>query len=245
MENASLDVFRKEGVSMNAAFPRILTLLRKERGVSQKKAAADLQVSQALLSHYEKGIRECGLDFVVRVAEYYSVSCDYLLGRTADKSGTMIAVEEIPDNDPSIRDNRMQAGGVLPVLNKKLIINSLQVIFDLLQKCNNKALTTEASNSLLQLTYVLFRQIYSANPRNPKAMFSAEEYLYQTAALASTARSVANVGQLAAGGKVGDEQGVDAANLPSILPDDLTAQYPLFAPSLLNLLRAAEKELDK
>ncbi|MBQ4612246.1 MAG: helix-turn-helix transcriptional regulator [Clostridia bacterium] len=230
---------------MNAAFPRILTLLRKERGVSQKKAAADLQVSQALLSHYEKGIRECGLDFVVRVADYYSVSCDYLLGRTADKSGTMIAVEEIPDADPSIRDNRMQAGGVLPVLNKKMVINSLQVLFDLLQKCNNKALTTEVSNSLIQLTYVLFRQIYSANPRNPKAMFSTEDYIYQTAAIASTARSVANVGQLAAGGKVGEDEGVEAAKLPSILPDDLTAQYPMFATSLLNLLRVAEKELNK
>lgn len=45
---------------MNTAFPRILTLLRKERGVSQKQVSADLQVSQALLSHYEKGIRECG-----------------------------------------------------------------------------------------------------------------------------------------------------------------------------------------
>lgn len=230
---------------MNAAFPRILTLLRKERGISQKKAAADLQLSQALLSHYEKGIRECGLDFVVRVADYYSVSCDYLLGRTADKSGTMIAVEEIPDQDPAIRDNRMQAGGVLPVLNKKLIMNSLQVIFDLLQKCNNKALTTEVSNSLIQTVYVLFRQIYSANPRNPGAMFSTEEYIYQTAALTSAARSAAAVGQLARGGKVGGEAGVDAANLPAILPDDLTAQYPLFAASLLNLLRTAEKELNK
>ena len=55
---------------MNSAFPRILTLLRKERGISQKKAATDLGVSQALLSHYEKGIRECGLDFVVRSADY-------------------------------------------------------------------------------------------------------------------------------------------------------------------------------
>ena len=47
----------------NNDFPRILTLLRKERGFSQKKAAADLGISQALLSHYEKGVRECGLDF--------------------------------------------------------------------------------------------------------------------------------------------------------------------------------------
>ena len=38
---------------MNSAFPRILTLLRKERGISQKQASVELQVSQALLSHYE------------------------------------------------------------------------------------------------------------------------------------------------------------------------------------------------
>ena len=49
---------------MNADFPRILTLLRKEKGVSQKEVAAKLGISQALLSHYEKGIRECGLDFL-------------------------------------------------------------------------------------------------------------------------------------------------------------------------------------
>ena len=61
-------------------FNRIIKLLRKERGITQKQAAEDLGVSQALLSHYEKGIRECGLDFVVRVADYYNVSCDYLLG---------------------------------------------------------------------------------------------------------------------------------------------------------------------
>ena len=64
---------------MNSHFPRIITLLRKERGLSQKKAAEALQISQALLSHYEKGIRECGLDFVVRAADFYGVSCDYLL----------------------------------------------------------------------------------------------------------------------------------------------------------------------
>lgn len=219
---------------MNAAFPRVLTLLRKERGISQKQAAADLMISQALLSHYEKGIRECGLDFVVRVADYYGVSCDYLLGRAADKSGTMIAVEEIPEQDPSIQDKRMQAGGVLPTLNKKLLVNSLQVIFDLLQKSRSKALTAEVSNCLIQTVYMLFREIYSADPRNPKAMFSVDGYLYRAAAFSSAMQSVARTGELAR--EAADE-------LPAILPDDLTAQYPMFANSLLNLLHQAEKTL--
>ena len=228
---------------MNAAFSRIMTLLRKERGISQKKAAADLHISQALLSHYEKGIRECGLDFVVAAADYYGVSCDYLLGRTADKSGSMIVVDEIPEEDPAIRDNRMQAGGVLPTLNKKLVVNSLQILFDLLQKCNNKALTTEASNALIQVTYLLFREIYNAGPKNPSAMFSVEEYLYRTEALGSIARSVSKVGRLAAGGAVQGEEGVAPKRVPGVLPDELTAQYPHFANSLLNLLRTAEKNL--
>ena len=65
---------------MRDDFAKRLTLVRKERGISQKQAAADLEVSQALLSHYERGVRECGLDFVVRCARYYGVSSDYLLG---------------------------------------------------------------------------------------------------------------------------------------------------------------------
>ena len=59
---------------MNRDFPRIITLLRKERGLSQRRASDELGISQALLSHYEKGIRECGLDFLVKIADYYNVS---------------------------------------------------------------------------------------------------------------------------------------------------------------------------
>lgn len=222
---------------MNAAFPRMMILLRKERGISQKQAAADLHISQALLSHYEKGIRECGLDFVVAAADYYGVSCDYLLGRTADKSGTIIAVEEIPDTDPNVQDKRMTPAGVLPVLNKKLLVNSLHIFFDMLQKCNSKELTAEVSNALIQMTYVVFRQIYGANPKNPRAMFSVEDYLYQSEAVGSAARSAARAGLLA-------RQLAEKEQLPEVLPDDLQKQYPQFAPSLLNLLRTAEKNLE-
>ena len=71
---------------MNKEFSRIITLLRKEKGLSQKQAASDLNISQALLSHYEKGIRECGLDFIIKLSDYYNVSCDYLLGKTPSKN---------------------------------------------------------------------------------------------------------------------------------------------------------------
>ena len=66
---------------MTSEFSRILTLLRKEKGVSQKAAAASLGVSQALLSHYENGVREPKFEFVDKVCTYYGVSADYILGR--------------------------------------------------------------------------------------------------------------------------------------------------------------------
>lgn len=227
---------------MNSAFPRILTLLRKERGISQKKAATDLEVSQALLSHYEKGIRECGLDFVVRAADYYGVSCDYLLGRTPEKSGAIIAVEEIPDNDPTLKDNQFR-GSVLPVLNKKLVMNSLNIIFDLLQSYNNKALTTEISAYLTLAVYTVFRQLYAANPKNPEAMFSVPAYIYPSSLGGELGKTAARIGYLAEGHAVDGEAGVDLEKAPSVLPDEITKRYPLFASSLFNLLRNAENRL--
>ncbi len=63
-----------------------LARLRREKGVSQRKAAGDLQISQALLSHYENGAREPGLAFVCRACDYYGVTADYLLGRTEGRT---------------------------------------------------------------------------------------------------------------------------------------------------------------
>ena len=47
-------------------FSRTLSLLRQEKGLSQRKAAAALGISQALLSHYENGNRAPGLAFVTK-----------------------------------------------------------------------------------------------------------------------------------------------------------------------------------
>ena len=78
-------------------FASILSQLRKERGISQKKAASDLGISQALLSHYEKGIRECGLDFVIRCSEYYGVTTDYLLGVSNNRNG--LDIDALTNNE--------------------------------------------------------------------------------------------------------------------------------------------------
>lgn len=86
---------------MDKNFPIILTELRKEKGLSQKEAAAKLGISQALLSHYEKGIRECGQSFLVKVADFYGVTCDYLLGRSKNRDEINFLAEEILSDNSS------------------------------------------------------------------------------------------------------------------------------------------------
>ncbi len=71
---------------MPEGFPQILCRLRKERRLNQRTAAAALGISQALLSHYENGLREPGLSFVDAACRYYGVSADYLLGRSPVRS---------------------------------------------------------------------------------------------------------------------------------------------------------------
>ena len=67
---------------MEMTFASRLAALRRARGLSQRQTAAELGVSQALLSHYETGAREPGLAFVCRACDYYGVTADFLLGRS-------------------------------------------------------------------------------------------------------------------------------------------------------------------
>jgi len=71
------------------SFCQILGDLRREKGVSQRKAASDLHISQALLSHYENGAREPGLSFVCRACDYYGVTADYILGRSGETAASL------------------------------------------------------------------------------------------------------------------------------------------------------------
>ena len=67
---------------MERTFPETLSALRRGRNLSQREAAGELGISQALLSHYENGAREPGLDFVRRACDFYGVTADYLLCRS-------------------------------------------------------------------------------------------------------------------------------------------------------------------
>ncbi|MBP5618807.1 MAG: helix-turn-helix transcriptional regulator [Clostridia bacterium] len=219
---------------MNTDFPRILTLLRKERGLSQKEAAGALGVSQALLSHYENGKRECGLDFLVEAAEFYRVSCDYLLGRTAERTGATLAIADLP---PKGSDLLIESRELL--LGKRLIVNSLNVVFDLLMQAGNAQLSERSVNMLMISVYRVLRILHNTSRANPKGMFSLPAHSYRALAMGYAAVIEANAIDIALNPRLDPEE---KRPVP-ISPDKLTESFPLHAPSLLTLIDMVEDKL--
>ena len=59
--------------------------LRLERNMSQQRLAMELSMTQNTISRYENGKREPGIKELIRIADYFNVSLDYLLERSEQK----------------------------------------------------------------------------------------------------------------------------------------------------------------
>ena len=59
-----------------------LKKLRKERNISQLKLALDLNMNQNTIPRYENLEREADYETLIKFADYFNVSIDYLLNRT-------------------------------------------------------------------------------------------------------------------------------------------------------------------
>jgi len=59
-----------------------LKALRKQRNISQLRLALELNTNQNTISRYETGEREPGIIELIKIADYFNVSVDYLLERT-------------------------------------------------------------------------------------------------------------------------------------------------------------------
>ena len=214
---------------MNNDFPRIITFLRKERGLSQKQVASDLGISQALLSHYEKGIRECGLDFLVKAAEYFEVSCDYLLGRTVQRRLASVSPDELPESD----EIRHLKGNMINQINRKLLMNTTTVIFDLLAQIGDKKLTNAVSNYLMCSEYLIFRTIYCSEENNSQTMFSVDRSRYKNLTSASMLIDLEIIDSLIEGNDLS----------LSLSPDVISSYFDKGASSLFNLIQYSERNI--
>ncbi len=61
---------------------KIIKELRIDKGLSQTKLAEIIGVSQKAIDYWERDINEPKAGYIIKLADYFEVSCDYLLGRS-------------------------------------------------------------------------------------------------------------------------------------------------------------------
>ena len=226
---------------MASDFSRTLALLRREKRISQRTAAGDLQVSQALLSHYENGLREPGLSFVVRAADYYGVSCDYLLGRTPEPEGKTITIDDIPDDD----GNNVMPSPEVITFNRRIINNSISLLFSLAQKANSITLIKEVSSYLMLSVYKLFRIVYNANPKNDQKLFKIPKVIANDSANAIISINEADIKAASSGIPIGEHDCVTDTETLYVTTATLSKDYSEYSASLLNLIKISEDSISK
>ena len=222
-------------MASTSEFSRTLSLLRQERGVSQRTAASDLGVSQALLSHYENGIREPGLSFVVKACDYYHVSADFILGRTLSRDGSMLSSEEVLE---AAEPGNILQGSVLATLQSKLLSGAVGVLFGLLGKLGDKTAINTAAAFLGGAVYQLYRHLYRAAGAN-EAYFALDP----AACTMGTADADMKLEEVRYARAL-RAQAAKKAEFPDLSPDALTAGYPCRCQSLTQVLSTAYARLN-
>ena len=145
----------------NTIFSKNLRKLREDKHISQKSAAASLGISQALLSHYEKGIRECGLDFLIRAARFYEVTADFLLGITdKPERPEKSKINKVKSNDCQFQKNGVEFN-IYAALYKNLLTNALTYIFDDMRDIKHKEISVLCGKYISMSVYCIYTMLYS------------------------------------------------------------------------------------
>ena len=227
---------------MATDFSRALKLLREEKGISQRVASGGLGISQALMSHYENGTREPGLAFIARACDYYEVSADFIIGRTMVRDGSSIQPELLYDA-ASDRDNRLK-GSAAAMLSKRLLCNSVSLLFDILGRTGHKGLISAVLRYLSAAYYKVFRLVFSsAAPKSEVFFFSVPENLYSPSCEAELARAEVQIRAILAGERRHGLPDEGIPKLPELTNETMTREYPMMVQSLLSVLHQVGEQL--
>ena len=205
---------------MTNGFAKRMTELRRKKGITQKQAAASLGISQALLSHYEKGVRECGLDFLLKAAAFYEVTVDYLLSKEKKEKPLT----------PAQETQRLFNGG-----NK--------VIFDMVEKTRDPQLLSQATDFMALAYYRLYRLLYWGGHPN-RSPFTLPEQTYRALADAGMEISEVKLQCVLEGMDIGQYKGVDVHEL-EVDQEELTRRYGKEYLDILAIIEKAENRLAK
>ena len=94
-------------------FGEILMQLRQEKHLSQAELGHIIYASGGTISNYEKGVHYPDVEKLVRLADYFNVSIDYLLGRSISKLSPDVFAQTVSD-DTTVGDIVHLPESVLP-----------------------------------------------------------------------------------------------------------------------------------
>ena len=127
--------------------------------------------------------------------------------------------------------------GIAPTLDE---LYPDEMLYAKIGECHSKALTTEVSTYLMMAVAKMFRLLYSAEPHNAASLFSIEPIRWRGCSDAVMRMSEANVEALLTGQDVNGGEGVKDPACLSMTTESLTREFPLYTPSLLNLVKTSE-----
>ncbi|MEO4053414.1 helix-turn-helix transcriptional regulator [Solibacillus sp. CAU 1738] len=139
-------------------FGKILAKLRKERKMSQYDLAEKMGFSRGQLANYEQGTRQPDFDTLQKLADYFDVSVDYLLGREIINTAKN---NEISKEERDIAKRLKQF--------EEEIENSGDLAF------NGEPMSQEAKESLLESMALLFRQTQRINRKYTPKKYREDE----------------------------------------------------------------------
>jgi transcriptional regulator with XRE-family HTH domain len=115
-----------------------ISYLRKERKLSQRELAKELNIGNSTLAMYELEKREPDFNTLQKIADYFDVSTDYLLGRTDIKKSELDNEEEEKDIEKVIdelleQDGLMLCGEAIDEEALILLRNSIRTTLEIMR----------------------------------------------------------------------------------------------------------------
>lgn len=145
----------------NAPFPTQLRNLMDTKGETQEGLAKAVGKTRQTVSQYVNGISEPGYDTLVKIADYFDVSIDYLLGRTQDPARLPCATDELGiSHDVISRFKELNDNGIIRTKATTKAINLF------LEDTIDSALYTMIGNFIEELNCEKTIDIHALSPKN-------------------------------------------------------------------------------
>ena len=196
-------------------YPNIRSL-REDHDFRQCDLASVLHVSQNTYSQYENGVIELTAERLVKLADFYNVSIDYLLGRTAAPS----------------KAGQQEAATPFDAA-KRQITNAQALLFELLRGCEKDGVQETGLHLLRLQTYQT--ALYLLGLCHGDKPFAKPSRYTKPAAEGEIVRCFAKLGLV-------KEKG-DSLSFPLVSPEQLSAEYPELYGDFCSLLLEMEEKL--